>query len=219
MIQIRDIDIDDFIRKAQAYQGSVYALDDSYRQILNRLDIWNNLAEIEDSKTTCILEFLNRWKCRLSYDCTSSLAATLRELSESLFKFKCHRLEEVSLDSLVEDLYSIKDIFRRIASVRAGGRTVGATATSKILHLVNLRFFMMSDRNIRHGYGCSDDEVGYAKFMRHMKSFADALMHEYSLVRNIPMNSVFPTLVSECKSRATTIPKLLDEYNWVKFNL
>jgi len=219
MIQIIDIDIYDFIRKVQAYQGSTYALEDSYRQILNRLDIWDNLAEIEDSRTTCILEFLNRWKCRVSYDCTSSLATTLRELSEPLFKFKSHRLEEVSLDSLIGDLDAIKDVFRRIASVRAGGRTVGATATSKVLHLVNPRFFVMSDRNIRHGYGYSDDEVGYAKFMRHMKSFADALIREYSLMRNIPMNSVFPSLVSECKSRATTIPQLLDEYNWAKFNL
>jgi len=219
VIQMTDIDIDDFIRKVEAYQGSVYALEDSYRQILNRLDIWNNLAEIDDSKTTCILEFLNRWKCRVSYDCISSLATTLRELSESLFKFKSYRLEDVSLDSLVDDLDAIKEVFRRIASVRAGARTVGATATSKVLHLVNPRFFMMSDRNIRHGYGYSDDEVGYARFMRYMKSFADALIREYSLMRDIPMNSVFSSLVSECKSRATTIPKLLDEYNWVKFNL
>ena len=214
-----DIDIDDFIRKVQAYQGFVYALEDSYRQILNRLDIWNNLAEIDDSKTTCILEFLNRWKCRLSYDCNSSLARTLRETSESLLKLKSYRLEEVSFDSLVDHLDDIKVVFRGIASIRGGAKTVGATATSKILHLVNPRFFMMSDRNIRHGYRCSDDEVGYAKFMRHMKLFADALLREYSLMRNIPMNSVFPTLVSECKSRATTIPKLLDEYNWAKFNL
>ena len=107
MIQITDVDVYDFIRKAQAYQGSVYAVEDSYRQILNRLDIWDNLAEIEDSKTTCILEFLNRWKCRLSYDCISSLARTLRETSESLLKFKSYRLEEVSLDSLVDHLDDI----------------------------------------------------------------------------------------------------------------
>ena len=214
-----DIDIDDFIRKVQAYQGSVYALEDSYRQILNRLDIWGNLAEIDDSRTTCILEFLNRWKCRLSYDCISSLAGTLREASESLLKFKSYRLEEVSFDSLVDHLDDIKNVFRRIASVRAGAKTVGATATSKILHLVNPRLFMMYDRNIRHGYGYSDDEVGYGRFVRYMKSFADALIHEYSSARNIPVNSVFSSLVSECKSRATTIPKLLDEYNWVKFNL
>jgi len=218
-MQMTDIDINDFIRKVEAYQGSVYALEDSYRQILNRLDIWNNLAEIDDSRTTCILEFLNKWKCRLSYDCISSLARTLRETSESLLKFKSYRLEEVSFDSLVDHLDDIKVVFRRIASVRAGVRTVGATATSKILHLVNPRFFMMSDRNIRHGYGYSDDEVGYGRFVRYMKSFADALIHEYSSARNIPVNSVFSSLVSECKSRATTIPKLLDEYNWVKFNL
>jgi len=152
------------------------------------------------------LELLNRWKCRVSYDCTSSLATTLRELFESLFKFKGHRLEEVSLDSLVEDLDAIKDVFRRIASVRAGARTVGATATSKVLHLVNPRFFMMYDRNIRHGYGYSDDEVGYAKFMRHMKSFADALMHEYSLARNIPMNSVFRVLCPSVRVEQQQFP-------------
>lgn len=213
------IEIEDFVRKVQAYQNSEYALEDSYHRILNRLDIWNNLGEIDNSKTRYISEFLNRWKCRLRYDCTSSLAKTLRECSGSLSKFKNHRLEDVSLDSLVADLDAIKDVFRTIASVRTGTRTVGATATSKILHLVNPRFFMMSDRNIRHGYGYSDSEVGYAKFMRHTKMFADALIREYSLARNIPMNSVFSSLVSECRSSATTIPKLLDEYNWAKFSL
>jgi len=213
------IDIDDFLTKVQAYQKSEYALEDSYYQILNRLDIWNNLGEIDYSKTRYILEFLNRWKCRLRYDCTLNLAKTLRGCSGSLSKFKSHRLEEVSLDSLIADLDAIKDVFRTIASVRAGTRTVGATARSKILHLANPRFFMMSDRSIRHGYGYSDDEVGYAKFMRHTKMFADALLREYSLARNIPMNSVFSSLVSECSSRATTIPKLLDEYNWAKFNI
>jgi len=157
MIQMTDIDIDDFIRKVQAYQGSTYALEGSYRQILNRLDIRDNLAEIDDSKTTCTLEFLNRWKCRVSYDCTLSLATTLGELSQSLFKFTSYRFEEVSLDSLVDDPDTIKDVFRRIASVRAGAGTVRATATSKILHFVNPRFFTMSDRNIKHGYGYSDN--------------------------------------------------------------
>jgi hypothetical protein len=163
-----------------------------------------------------VLDFLNQWKCRLSPLCVPYLTKALRESAEPLHQFdKCH-LEETDLDpSKVE---AMEDVFRIISSVKAGKRTVGATATSKILHLVNPDFFVMNDRNIRSGYGCSDNEVGYSNFMRQMKQLANDVLHEYSIKRNIPMDSAFQSLVHECRSYSRTIPKLLDEYNWVKFN-
>lgn len=211
------VDLNDFIQNVQAYQSSEYALEPLYQQILKRRDVWDKLEEIDDDKTRIVLEFLNQWKCRLSYSCVSSLAKTLRESSELLSKFDGHRLEEVSLDSLITESDAIQEIFRRIAAIQAGRRTVGATATSKIMHLINPSFFMMSDESIRHGYGCYDNELGYVNFMWRMKLFCDAIRREYSTARSLPIESAF-NLVSECKSAAPTWPKLLDEFNWVKYH-
>jgi hypothetical protein len=212
------IDLNDFIQNVQFYQSSEYALETLYQQILKRHDILDRLENIDDNKTRIVLEFLNQWKCRLSYSCTSNLAKTLRESSELFSKFDSHRLEEVSLKSLIITSDDIQEVFRRIASVQAGRRTVGATATSKILHLINPNFFMMSDVNIRHGYGCYDNELGYVNFMWRMKIFCDIIRKKYSTTRNIPIDSAFQYLVAECKSVAPSWPKLLDEHNWVKYN-
>lgn len=211
------INLDDFIENVRAYQSTEYALENLYQETIKRRDVWDRLGEIDDSKTRdVVLRFLNEWKCRLSYDCASNLAKTLRETSKLLSRFNRHRLEEVSLESLIANSDLIHEVFARIASVEAGRRMVGATATSKILHLVNPNFFMMSDENIRCGYGCTDNEQGYVNFMWRMKLFCDAVLREYSTVRKVPVSSTFQSLVSECESTATTVPKLLDEYNWAK---
>ena len=209
-------DLDDFIEKVRIYPHKS-RLEDCYQQALKRRDVWDRLEEIDTSKTEdVVLKFLNQWKCRIDRACASGLAETLRESSERLSRFKKHRFEQIGLDSLIGDFDIIEEAFKRIASVQAGRKKVGATATSKILHLVNPSFFVMSDRKIRQGYGCSDNELGYANLMLRIKLFADSLLREYSAVRNIPMNSAFQSLASECESAATTLPKLLDEYNWVK---
>jgi hypothetical protein len=165
------------------------------------------------------LKFLNQWKCRIEYSCAPGLAKALRECSVVLTGFNQHSLVEIKLDSLIADSDVIQEVFGKIAFVQAGRKRVGATATSKMLHMINPNFFMMADENTRHGYGCYDNQSGYVNFMWRMKFFGDTLMHEYSATRNVPLNSVFPDLVSECNSAATTLPKLLDEYNWVKFNI
>lgn len=45
----------------------------------------------------------------------------------------------------------VRDIFRGIATIPTGRKPVGATATVKIMHLVNPDLFMMNDLNIRVG--------------------------------------------------------------------
>lgn len=56
------------------------------------------------------------------------------------------------------------------------------------------------------------------KFMWKMKSIGGLVLHEYAIRRNIGSDDAFLSLASECDSCARTLPKLLDEYNWVKFN-
>lgn len=209
------IDLNDFIQKVRNYPRSE-KIEESYKQTLKRKDIWGKLEEIDDSKMNDALKFLNSWGCRLSYSCCSNLTKMIRGSSVLLSKFHEHHLDNINWDSLLIDSEAIEEAFEKIASIQAGRRTVGATATSKIMHMVNPNFFMICDHEIRYDYGCSDNALGYVNFMWRMKLFADVVIREYSTKRNMPVKSVFSNLVTECKSNATTLPKLLDEYNWVK---
>lgn len=212
------VNINEFIVKVQAYQNSSYALENLYSKTLNRRDVWENLARITEQITRdVILKFLNAWKCRLSYECAPKLAKRLGDSSGFFSKLKGYNLQDVSLDLMINNDV-IQKAFRNIASIKVGRRTVGATATSKIMHLINPDVLMMSDDDIRHGYGCYDNDIGYLNFMWRMKLFSDNLIKNYVKVRRVRKENVFKNLKSECKSGVATLPKLLDEYNWIKYN-
>lgn len=211
------ISLDDFIRTVQAYQKSDYGLNAQYEEAVKRRDIWDRLDEIRDLQTEeVVLKFLNQWKCRISYSCAPALTEALRESAELLHQFDKCRLEETDLDSANVEV--MEGVFRTITAVKAKRRTVGATATSKILHLANPNFFVMFDKEIRLGYGYSGNDHGYSNFIKQMKQLANDVLHEYSSKRNFPIDNTFQSLAQECRSHSRTIPKLLDEYNWVKFN-
>jgi hypothetical protein len=76
----------------------------------------------------------------------------------------------------------------------------------------------MADKNTRFAYGCNDNELGYVNFMWRMKLFGDALIEQYASARNIPKDKSVQQLALECQSSAKTMTKLIDEYNWVKYN-
>ena len=212
------IDLTDFVRNVRDYQISPYAVENLYNDTLSRRDIWDNLAQIDEQKTEdVVLYFLNAWKCRVAYACSSDLSEALRVSAPFLANFKHLSLESVPLKFLIEDS-NVQQVFLTISSVKAKKRTVGATATSKILHMINPSFFMMADENTRYAYGCSDNELGYANFMWRMKLFVDALTEQYSRAKGIPKAKVLQDLALECQSRAKTLTKLIDEYNWVKYN-
>jgi len=212
------IDLDEFVQKVRDYQSSPYAVEMLYSDTLRRREVWDNLAQIDVKKTEdVVLYFLNAWKCRLSYTCSQKLTDALKEAANFLDNLKNVSLERVPLKFLIDD-NNTQHAFKIIASVKAGKRTVGATATSKILHMVNPNLFIMADENTRFGYGCSENELGYVNFMWRTKLVGDALIDNYSRERNLPKDKAFQKLASECQSNATALPKLIDEYNWVKYN-
>lgn len=199
------IDLNDFIQNVQQYQGSPYAMDTLYSDTLKRRDVWDGLAQINEQKTKdIVLYFLNAWKCRISYVCAPNLAKGLQDSAKFLANFRNLRLQDVSLKFLIDD-NNIQEAFRTIATVQAGRRTIGATATSKILHMINPNFFVMADENTRFAYGCCENELGYVNFMWRMKLLGDILIDSYSNARTVPKEKVFQKLVSECQSNATTL--------------
>ena len=212
------IDLNEFIQNVQDYQSSPCAIETLYGDVLKRRDVWDKLDQIDTQKTEeVVLSFLNAWKCRLSYVCSRDLTKALKDSSKFLVKLRNQSLESVTLKFLIDD-NDIQEAFGKISSVQAGRRTVGATATSKILHMIIPDLFVMADENTRFGYGCNENEVGYVNFMWRMKLVGDSLLDDYSNTRKVARDRAFQKLVSECRSSATALPKLIDEYNWVKYN-
>src|SRR3990172_11905023 len=121
-----NIDLDEFIRNVREYQTSVYALEYSYQKMLKRNDIWERLDQIDKGKTKTILEFLNKWKCRLGDDCVPDLTQVLRECSNSLSRLNYLSLDQVRFEDLIANSEIVEEVFRKISSVRANGgrRTV-----------------------------------------------------------------------------------------------
>jgi len=190
-----------------------------YERCLGHREIWDNLSTIsEDDVRTIVLPFLNKWKCRLPYKCDSPLAEALREIEPLLKPTRGISIE--SADPLapinVEDktlrvLELIEEAFDVVQQVKAGRRTVGFTATSKILHMSVPEFFVMCDEKIRRAYGCEGNAAGYGNFMLRMNLLAR------DLISQAQGNKMIITCSSKWGGR--TLARLLDNFNYTKFTL
>ena len=183
--------------------------DPLYLEMIGRRDIWESLNAISLNQViNIVLKFLNKWKCRIPYDCARKLQLALREAHELFQLLKNMKLETVNFDETivegkkVKDI--IKDIFDVVSSVKAGKRTLGFTATTKIMHMVVPDLFVMCDEYIREEYGCAANSEGYLIFLSRMQKSIQRL------IRERPKNVICQELHNERRS----LTKILDEYNY-----
>lgn len=166
------------------------------------------------------MKFANQWKCRIPYNCTPNLTDTLHKIAPLLYQFRHYRLEQIRIEDFARQSALITEVFDRISRTKGDGdkRGIGPTATSKILHMVNPHFFMMYDKQIREGYVYSADGLGYSGFMLQMRRMIDEILQTYSSKFKIEKTDVAKDIAVKYHSEAQGITKLVDEYNWIKFN-
>jgi hypothetical protein len=190
-----------------------------YDECLGHHEIWNNLSTIrtEDVQKVVVL-FLNRWRCRLPELCVAELGSVLRQSEQLISPLRRIDIEDMevlrtseSFDTKLRMLPLIENLFETIQKVRAGPKTVGFTATSKILHLTAPSFFMMSDQKIREHYGCEANGAGYANFMFRMSLLAGDLIAQAQGDKQ--------SILKYSKWEGRTLARLLDNYNYTKFTL
>lgn len=189
-----------------------------YEECIGHREFWDDLNKIklEDTERV-VLPFLGKWKCRLPYDCASELTYTLQKTETLIQPLRRLQVEDLDAINAIRDdetslkpFYLIKEGFENISRTRSGRRTVGYTATSKILHMAVPSLLVMSDEKIRKHYGFEGTPVGYVNFMLAMNLFARDL---------IAQTRDKTTVLAISRFRERTLARLLDNYNYTSFTL
>ena len=148
----------------------------------------------------------------------------------------------LSWEQLTEQLRNSKEVFQKLrdkslldmnlnnkeladaiveAYNSARVRYVGATAVSKILHLLNPELFIMWDYVIREKYEVTGSARGYLKFLKRVKGEIEEALTEEAAKKGCGTDEVARTICTELPSSKLgpeysrkTLAKLLDEYNW-----
>jgi len=183
--------------------------DPLYLKTIRKRDIWEKLDVITLKQVReTVLDFLNKWKCRISYDCAEKLQEALKQTHELFQLLRDMKLETVYFNEAITGEKRVKDvikeIFDKISSVKAGKRTIGFTATTKIMHMVVPELFVMCDEYIREEYGCAANSEGYLVFLSRMQKSVQRLIKEK------PKDEICKELHNDQRS----LTKILDEYNY-----
>lgn len=159
-----------------------------------------------------------------NYEVAEKLTNAINDIIPEL-----ERLRDKSLLTIEFDKYerNIKAIYTKIDEVKG----IGATATSKILHLLNPDLFVMWDQNIRSEWNrCLDEKnfkefkenigritetaTSYVRFMQLMQKVGNEFLEEYMKERGIQDRNKAEEMLSK-EYCGKSIVKLLDEYNWL----
>ena len=162
-------------------------------------------------------------------------AKTRQSLEEDLMKayetvndeinlLRNRRLESAELDdpNVVDRIKAIFNCFQKFDSI-------GATGASKTLHIICPDLFVMWDTEIRKNYHKLHDnrwdtlDQCYIEFLKQAQKIAKGLLQQKSaeeIWKNHPIHSEEPQLVESFpQASVKTLPKMIDECNYVKFRL
>jgi hypothetical protein len=127
----------------------------------------------------------------------TQLTARLQKLASHFNPFRTEDLLHVKFESN-DNAAHIKEIYNRLDDIRY----VGATAVSKIVHIMNPEVFIMWDKSIRELYKVEDSATGYLEFLDINKRLLETVFTDKEL-KDLRL-----------KFRNKTLAKLIDEFNW-----
>lgn len=161
-----------------------------------------------------IIDFLNRWKCRISNDSAETVKEKLVETRPLTQSLSDKRLFDVN-DSLKSSKTGMMKLYEKFDSIPH----FGATATSKILHIINPDLFVMWDQNILKHYHhknllISDSAQGYVAFLSLMSEMGREVTLDFH--KSHPQSSPEVYLCEKLGyNLQKSLAKFIDEYNWI----
>ena len=196
----------------------------SYQDLMSNELLLNTLrnspAELNvEQIQTNVIRFLNAWQCRMNNN-VQAAEAIHNQLIQTLPYLQAlggSNLETVDFDAKIivqacEEFYNglRNNIKHRFA----------ATATSKLLHLLQPNLFVMWDNKILASYrqdrNIPDSGAGYCVFLRLMQEMAinirEAFNHQNQGQGDDPAAFLSEQLRYD---QPQTLAKFVDEYNWV----
>ena len=194
--------------KASCLFHWVYANDTSYDDILTK-PFWKNLTQLKLKDVEEILKFLNKWKCRLPYNCKHQLLSSLsQQIPRFVNSLQGLKLENVNLSQNTQNIINAYDTLNSV---------IKPTGTSKVLHLIIPDLFPMWDQKIAEAYGIKPNQrtgENYIKFMEKMQNILKKLINKIN--KNNPQQAIQKIKNSTFQGKYS-LPKILDEYNYMKF--
>ena len=209
---------------------SVYQNLMNQTQLLSLLRTNPNQLEIDEIKDQVIKGFLNRWKCHIHNNTQSAntIRTTLKELSPYLQAIDKLKIEDVNFSKNVNVNKTSMTIGQVIeycyTKVRNIGYNFGPTATSKLLHIIQPKLFVMWDNEILKHYHVLDKHVfdkgiGYQVYLELMKKMSNQIITNFqdATLNPAPKANQNPaTYLSEQMGYKPHKPlaKYLDEFNF-----
>jgi hypothetical protein len=183
----------------KVHEDKAENFDKAYYLILNK-NPWQNPDNI--------IEFLRRWNTRVPIKRNKGkIEGTINSLKSEFDSLKTVKLE--NFNEKLDNIEITERIFEKLSRIELKtpkGKIIRlkSTGVSKIMHAINQNLFVMWDNGIAEYYGCATNAKGYIRFMETMQDMCIELLNQHN--GNI------------LKETGRTIPKLLDEYNWMKFS-
>lgn len=190
----------------------------------------NNPAElnIEQIQQSVIRRFLNAWQCRMveSSQAAEAIRNQLIQRHIYLQTLNAFDLESVDFDANItvgEKQVSISRACEEYYNALRNniGYRFAATATSKLLHLLQPDFFAMWDKHILAAYRGNNPQIrdsgsGYCAFLRSMQEMAINIRRDFNQQNQGEGNDPATFLSRQLRyDQAQTLAKFVDEYNWV----
>lgn len=194
------------------------------KQILETLPNFDNLDT--EYVVRRIIEFLQDYGCHTpkNSNLVSRLKKTLQESTSYLQALNSLEITTICFDNtlcLQGTVQGIREIIQNIYNKFIAIEHIGPTASTKILHILQPRLFVMWDKAIYDEYHnifpqVSASAKGYCTFLEKVKVLANHINQEFNnLVINTKQTPA-DYLSDKLKIKPPkTLAKYLDEYNWV----
>lgn len=191
--------------------------DDSYIAFLNStgsdLDLYNS----EHRKA--LLTWLNRWACRqfiIAYHDFASeqilkwyinLNSLLPEKSKNIWELDDNDFDKIKM---LYDTLSNTQVAKKTKNQKEVINHAGPTGASKILFALRPKSLMLWDGKMRDEFGKGKDSLAYINYLQKAKQDAKELLKHCKL-----NGFALEELPEKINRPYSTIPKILDEYQWI----
>ena len=168
---------------------------------------------------------MNKWGCRIGPEEIHDIVAKgiKGRCMEAAPFFKAldeETLEDIDFDQTKQASFRRLSNYRIIHQVFSLFCDIGHrfrwTATSKVLHMINPKLFVMWDNDICAGCLLALNAASYSyKFMPSMQREINEAISTYMKDHNSNRITAIKEVMSVCDGK--TLAKLVDEYNWIKY--
>ena len=184
-----------------------------------RAELWEHPEALDDYEVGRLIKFLNEWKTRYQTSRTE-LLKRMQRVRGLLTRLHSEDLLNIDFNRDLPNgvTFTVQLIFEALAECRLPAtKRYESTGTSKILHTVNPRLFVIWDASICGGYAVGREQskgYDYAfHFLPRVQKLAKRAIAEYVQVHQVSKVEAERALCA-C---GHTLAKVMDEFNYAKY--